>query len=195
MKQEKISNLLKDILTVDNTTLDNIDMSFIRKYEMYHEIDYFFGQSNREHYRLLSYISTKLNEEKIFDIGTNKCMSAIALSKNHTNKVCSYDISRILPKNPDIQNIEFIIGDSTEDKSIQDSFVIFLDVDHDGLYEDKFYNHLKEIKWDGLLILDDIHLNKEMIEFWTKITEKKYDITTKGHWSGTGIVVFSFEKN
>jgi hypothetical protein len=39
-------------------------------------------------------------------------------------------------------------------------------------------------------MLDDIHLNDDMKLFWNNITEEKYDLTSIGHWSGTGLVVF-----
>jgi hypothetical protein len=29
-----------------------------------------------------------------------------------------------------------------------------------------------------------------MKEFWNSIKQEKYDVTDKGHWSGTGIVFF-----
>ena len=39
-------------------------------------------------------------------------------------------------------------------------------------------------------MLDDIKLNDEMRDFWSNIKEEKWDITSKGHWSGTGLVNF-----
>jgi hypothetical protein len=117
-------------------------------------------------------------------------MSALALSYNKSNKVKTYDIIKLLPENPNVDNIEYILGDSTKDTDLKNCPVIFLDVDHDGIYEDIFYDHLKSINWKGILILDDIHLNEPMIKFWNRIEEEKHDITNIGHWSGTGLVVF-----
>ena len=78
----------------------------------------------------------------------------------------------------------------TEDEEIRKTRFIFLDVDHDGLYEDKFYSFLNSIEWKGILVLDDIHLNEPMKNFWNGISQEKYDLTQIGHWSGTGLVVF-----
>jgi hypothetical protein len=39
-------------------------------------------------------------------------------------------------------------------------------------------------------MLDDIHLNEAMINYWNSFTEEKYDLTNIGHWSGTGMVIF-----
>lgn len=190
--------LKNKILSVKNSELNSLDSQFINKYydklkniDLDHDPYYFHGESGKEHYRLLMYISTLLNDNIIFDIGTNKCMSAIALSYNPLNKVKSFDIIKLLPENPIIENIEYILGDSTKDLDLIKSPIIFLDVDHDGTYEDIFYNHLKNINWKGILILDDIHLNDPMRIFWENIIEEKYDITKIGHWSGTGLVIFN----
>jgi len=185
------------ILNVSNIELDSMDSSYINKYsdklinyQLDHNPYYFHIESGKEHYRLLMYVSTLYNNETIFDVGTNKCMSALALSYNKSNKVKTYDIIKLLPENPNVDNIEYILGDSTKDTDLKNCPVIFLDVDHDGIYEDIFYDHLKSINWKGILILDDIHLNEPMIKFWNRIEEEKHDITNIGHWSGTGLVVF-----
>ena len=52
----------------------------------------FYGDCGRQHYRLLSYLSTLFNNSDIFDIGTHRGSSAMALSYNPTNKVYSFDI-------------------------------------------------------------------------------------------------------
>lgn len=191
------TTLESKILNVSNIELNSMDSSYINgysdkliNYELDHNPYYFHMESGKEHYRLLMYISTLYNNDVIFDVGTNKCMSALALSYNKSNRVKTYDIIKLLPENPNVDNIEYILGDSTKDVDLQKCPVIFLDVDHDGIYEDIFYGHLKSINWKGILILDDIHLNEPMKKFWNRIEEKKYDITNIGHWSGTGLVVF-----
>ena len=186
--------ILKKILEVSLTELTQLDTSiYVERYskELNHDTYYYGLNPGKEHYRLLMYISTLYNDDILFDIGTNRCMSSMALSHNLNNKVKSYDIVQQLEVNPTIPNVEFILGDSTLDVDLHKSPFIFLDVDHDGLYEEKFYNHLRSINWKGLLMLDDIHLNEPMRDFWNSITEEKYDISNIGHWSGTGIVLFS----
>ena len=185
------------ILNVSNTELNLMNSSYINDYsdklrniELQHDPYYFHMESGKEHYRLLMYVSTLYNNEVIFDVGTNKCMSALALSYNKSNRVKTFDIVKLLPENPNVDNIEYILGDSTKDIDLEKCPVIFLDVDHDGIYEDIFYDRLKSINWKGILILDDIHLNDPMKKFWNRIEEKKYDITNIGHWSGTGLVIF-----
>ena len=146
--------------------------------------------SGRAHYRLLAYISELYNEEVLFDVGTNAARSAIALTYSGKNKIKTYDVLQVLEQNPSLENVEYVIGDSTKDKELDISPFIILDVNHDGSYENYFYNHLKAIKWNGILLLDDIHLNESMKMFWSSIVEEKKDITNLGSWSGTGIVLF-----
>ena len=67
---------------------------------------------------------------------------------------------------------------------------ILLDTNHDGTFEKAFYEYLIEIDYKGILLLDDIKLNPEMIDFWNGITKEKQDISEIGHITGTGLVMF-----
>jgi len=187
------------IISTSEGILNSLDTSYVNNYpellafgkrDNNPNIDYYHYPPSREHYRLLIYISTLFNNQILFDIGTNRCMSAMALSYNKNNKIKSYDIIQQLPENPKVDNIDFILGDSTDDIDIKNTPFIFLDVDHDGVYENVIYEYLHKINWKGILLLDDIHLNEPMSKFWQNISEEKYDITNIGHWSGTGIILF-----
>jgi len=151
---------LEQILNVSNQELDNINTSFINNYMFYHDTSYFHGPSGKEHYRLLCYISTLFSKEIFYDVGTNKCMSTAALSMSMKNQVKSYDIVEIIPANPILPRVEYILGDVT--------------------------------KYKGLIMCDDIKVGwgGEMEAWWDSIKEDKYDITEKGHWSGTGLIHF-----
>jgi hypothetical protein len=173
----------------------------------------FYGDCGRQHYRLLAYLSTLFNNSEIFDIGTHRGSSALALSYNSTNKVYSFDIenrSKNYINKP--ENIEFIIfnlfnnndnNDNNDNnelekwrKKLLNSPLIFLDIDpHDGILEYEFYQYLLENNYRGLLILDDIHHFEGMRVFWDKIKCTKYDITSLGHWSGTGLVKINNDNN
>ena len=51
--------------------------------------------------------------------------------------------------------------------------------------------YLREKKWQGILLLDDIHKSGEMKSFWNTFDEEsKVDVTAVGHQSGTGLVEF-----
>ena len=146
---------------LNNSILDSIDLleyetelaPFVKKY--------FFLNSGVEHYRLLAHISTYYENETILDIGTFKGGSALALSFNNNNKVISIDIEDHLDSNIDRSNIEFkILNILDYPKLIQQSKLIMLDTAHDGLFEKEFYTYLIKSNWNGIMIADDIHLNK-----------------------------------
>jgi len=105
-----------------------------------------------------------------------------------TGSPCAKDIPASLAK------IEFVIGNVLErlDDHVLKGHarLIVLDTDHDGVFEGAIYGALTTLGYRGLLVLDDIHLNQRMKDFWGSIKHKKVDATSVGHWSGTGVVVF-----
>jgi hypothetical protein len=77
---------------------------------------------------------------------------------------------------------------------ILSSPLIFLDIDpHHGIMEFEFYEWLVKHDYKGTLIFDDIlHFEKMRENLWFKIHHpNKIDLTSIGHWSGTGVVDFS----
>ena len=152
---------------------------------------YFLGNPGEEHYKLLAYFSTKYNNSVLYDIGTYKGCSALALSFNKNNTVKSYDIGNFRKLTKHKTNVEWVIGDflNEDPKKIQNSPFIMLDIDHTGKTERAILDFLVKINWHGILMLDDIHLNQEMEDFWSTIKFSKKDITSFGHYSGTGLVL------
>lgn len=159
----------------------------------------YLGPAGKEHYQLLAYLSTQFNNATIFDIGTHRGASALALSFNSTNTVHSFDIAHAytLPQKSNIvYHLEDLFQSDTRtlwtDRLLQSAF-IFLDIDpHEGTREYAFYEWLRDKEYRGFVVCDDIWYFKEMRDnFWFKIpTEHKVDLTALGHWSGTGIVRF-----
>jgi hypothetical protein len=143
-----------------------------------------------EHYDLLSTISHNYSGVKIYDIGTYRGLSAVALSSNVNNLVISYDIGYYVEVDrPD--NVEFRIGNFYTDKEMLSSPLIVFDIDpHDGKQERVFVDNLISVGYKGKVLFDDIHLNEGMKQFWSSITQEKQDYTQYGHWSGTGVVIF-----
>lgn len=152
-----------------------------------------------QHYRLLEELSMRFSKATIFDIGTHKGMSALALSCNSMNRILSFDIVAKTGL-PQKSNIEYHTDDlmSVEGRTkwkdqLLASPCIFLDIDpHEGTREYEFYEWLRDNRYEGLLVCDDIWYFKEMRDnFWYKIpSEYKTDVTYRGHWSGTGFVHF-----
>jgi predicted O-methyltransferase YrrM len=166
---------------------------------------YFALSAGREHYRLLSYLSTQFQNTNILDVGTACGHSALALTYNKTNTVHSFDIANYV-KNEKIRNnpsIKYYLEDLWDPINaakytdlIKSCPLIFLDVDpHEGHMEIQFYQFLKLIGYKGIVVCDDIRHFEGMRRFWAQIPEnEKYDITQYGHWSGTGLIVFDNTK-
>jgi hypothetical protein len=219
--------------------------------------DYLDKTPCRNHYSLLAYLSNKINNGIIVEVGSYLGVSSIALANNSSNKVITYDIlpnfqgavaeylspeqidsavrftkgSResfpplgLIDRNFLPLNIEIMVKEDgnvlgktevistvldnqrecivtkreNDPQLLLNSDLFFLDAAHDGKMEKDIYDFLVENNYRGILLLDDISLNKEMVLFWQQIKEKKYDITEVGHGivddlhrSGTGLVDFS----
>jgi len=186
---------LRKKFALSKENVSKIDLSRLNKHVASDEHrSYFLDTDFKEHYRLMAYFGTLFNDTVIFDIGTNKGYSALALSYNGRNKIISYDLvdCRDMLHTDKLTNIEYLIGDVLQDTRLLSAPLIMLDTDHDGVFEKTLYNYLKKNNYKGLLVLDDIRLNQPMKAFWHSIAEPKEDITNLGHWSGSGIVDFSF---
>lgn len=159
----------------------------------------FLAEPGKEHYILLAYLSSLHPGSTIIDIGTHYGASALALSTSSQTTIHSFDINRKVFLR-DMSNVSFELADLWDEtvfahweETIMNSAVILLDVDpHNGTMEYEFYMRLKEKGYKGLIVCDDIWYFKEMRDnFWLKIpTEEKVDITSLGHWSGTGVISF-----
>lgn len=164
------------------------------------------AKAGDHHYKLLSYLSMKISNGLIFEFGTHYGTSSLALSVNKSNKIITYDLPNQLRKygiRPQPKNVELRIGNIFElkqENEMLDADLIFLDVDHLGVFEWKVYTYLGDNKYKGIMVVDDIVFNQEMINFWNKIIHTKYDITKVGHayvdpdvgcGGGTGLVDFN----
>ena len=118
----------KEKLSIAADKLNEIDLSeLLKNIPDGDEFKFYFNLlAGKEHYRLLSYISTLYNNENIFDIGTYKGFSSIALGYNPTNKIVSYDILEdgdlwYIKHSNLSDNIEFILGDCVLDHRLLNS--------------------------------------------------------------------------
>jgi hypothetical protein len=179
------------LLNLTNPVLDSLTMSNVNQINDTEHQGYYLDKSSKEHYRLLSYLSNNTNNSTLIDVGTFKGCSAIALASNKTNTVYSFNVVNQLDLSEEQVNIKFIIDDITNGKYdilLQKAEIILLDTFHDGIFEQKFLDYLIRLNYNKLLLLDDIYLNYNMIQFWNSITYEKYDITQLGHSTGTGAV-------
>lgn len=185
-------------ITLSKKEINAIDLSSLFEYVEWHKdnFKYFNLDAGIEHYRLLAYLSTVIPSTNLIDIGTYLGFSAVALSYNNSKQVYTYDIYDWLPDSPtktvrNVSNVTVKIMNCLNDLDIiLNTDLILLDIDHNGSNELEILNVLRKNNYKGLLLLDDIGLNPEMIELWENIPEKKIDISDVGHFSKTGLVIF-----
>ncbi|MCA6478659.1 MAG: hypothetical protein IM571_12005 [Chitinophagaceae bacterium] len=160
-----------------------------------------------EHYRLLNAIVRASESKKIVEIGTATGLSALAMQESVPDvSVITYDIFEWdkFPTHFDKTDLDGIrmkqvIGNLSGDVFFKQNFnvlnnadIIFMDAPKDDIFEYKMAQKLSTLtrKEFRLLIIDDIQF-VNMIDFWRSIESPKIDMTSFGHWSGTGVVDIS----
>ena len=162
-----------------------------------------------EHYKLLAGFVQVLQPRNVIEIGTATGLSALALKKflPPNGRVTTFDIvpwreypGRVLtPADFADGKLEQVVADLTKPevarghaKLLGDADLLFVDAAKDGRMEAVLLDHfaaigLREGAW---LVFDDIRL-QEMIAIWRSVCLPKLDLTSFGHWSGTGLVQWS----
>ncbi len=141
-------------------------------YTSFHEFTkYFTLPAGEEHYRMLSSISHQLAGHTIFDIGTARGYSAIALGHCAHTHVVTYDIVDEIPNDAlsikQKENITFRVKNCLSDISeLSRSPFVMLDTSHDGDFEKELILALGKNQYKGVVLCDDIYLNPEMNSFW-----------------------------
>ncbi len=189
-------------IVLSKERVDDIDLSELYQYLTWNPqyLQFFKQKAGEEAYKLLGYIS-KHSNGIITDIGTQFGSSALALSLNPQVLVETYDKFKHIPDNNQVQtitnksNIKYkILSAQSIISKIAESSIIYLDINtENGAEEIKIINKLLELNFKGILIIDDIKLNKVMENVWNSIPKqlKKLDVSEFGHWSGTGIIVYN----
>lgn len=184
---------------------ETVNQEVFREYQT--DDDEFYDVPGKQHYKLLSYLSTFFKDSDLIDIGTHKGSSALALSYEPSNFVHTFDIvdkvaglNTPKKKFSNKPNIVRHYRNLWENLSLNKDFLfsspmIFVDIDpHEGRDELIFYYFMLLNRYPGILIFDDIHYFEGMRKFWAQVDDKyKTDLTKYGHFSGTGVVIFNPE--
>lgn len=188
-------------ITLSKDELNAIDLSDYKKAIDWCPVGTYFDKpAGEEFFRLLAHISKAMPDGSIFvDMDASVGMNAAALAVNEKCSVISYDVYDHISDNPDehtiknVPNVTLKIKDCLDDvEFLKKAAVVIIDIDpHDGVRETETLDKLREVGFRGIAILDDINVNEAMSEMWKAIPESKIDLTTVGHWSGTGAVLFS----
>lgn len=159
-----------------------------------------------EHYRLLAGLVAHMKPSRCVDIGTFTGMSAKIMvdfapqnCKIHTFDVLPWGSFRTHLGQDQFDSgkvVQYLVGLSQESvfsqysSLIDDADIIFCDAPKDDIFERQFLKNLSQFRFKKkrrYLLLDDIKFIN-MFSVWRSIKSPKLDMTSFGHWSGTGIV-------
>lgn len=162
-----------------------------------------------EHYRLLKAMVQILKPQTSIEIGTFTGLGTIALHEAGYGYVHTFDIipwdhlmSHLTPEHfkdrlaQHVADLTDLVEYRKYSHLFQNADIIFMDAPKDGVFEPKMIEILLKLtpKKDRILVMDDIWFDC-MQPLWRSIKCPKIDITSLGHWSGTGIVDLSFSSS
>ena len=159
-----------------------------------------------EHYRLLAGLVVVQKPKRVIEIGTLSGWSALAMagslppgSELITIDLVPWDQIAATALNPaDFEDgkMRQVIGDLSDTAffaSFADTLsgcdLLFVDAPKNVVFEQTLLQHLASIQLpdNALVLFDDIR-NWNMLKIWRNITRPKLDLTSFGHWTGTGII-------
>jgi predicted O-methyltransferase YrrM len=182
-----------------------IDLSDISRKFPFEVVGKFINVWPGEHYRLLAAIVKELKPQLVVEIGTATGASSLAMKEYlpKNGKIITYDIipwneypASGLNQQDFDQQLEQRVLDITiqgnaesQYDMLQKANLIFIDAAKDGIMENAFIKLFDHISFDNnpIVVFDDIKF-EIMIHIWRDIKHPKLDITSFGHWSGTGLV-------
>lgn len=155
-----------------------------------------------EHYRLLAALGAVIGCEHAVEVGTYKGLGALSLAET-CGRVVSYDVldplriegTALCGMDLEAAGIELRCGDladptvfDRERDILERADLIFCDGPKDGVFEQRLLAALTPLvaRTGALLVVDDIRV-MPMVRLWRDLDLPKLDVTSFGHWSGTGI--------
>jgi predicted O-methyltransferase YrrM len=162
-----------------------------------------------EHYRLLAGLMSSLEPKLVVEVGTGGGLSALVIAAHLPpgSKLVTYDVfhwqnpSADWPsylREEDFSNgkIEFRQADLSNPEQfttnldlLEEADLLFIDAAKDGVFEDALLARLEgaNFRHAPIVMFDDIRV-WNMLATWRRISRPKLDLTSFGHWSGTGLV-------
>jgi predicted O-methyltransferase YrrM len=158
-----------------------------------------------EHYKLLAGLISALKPKLVIEIGTSTGLSALTMKKflPTTGRVVTYDIvpwnefsntglresdfdGQLEQRIADLSNAQ-VFAEHAE--FLKGADFIFIDAAKDSVQEEVFIANFSKIKFERkpIFMFDDIRL-WNMLKIWRELQRPKLDVTSFGHWSGTGLV-------
>ena len=164
-----------------------------------------------DHYRLLAGLLTSLRPQCIVDIGTHMGTGTRVMydfapkAAIHTFDLTPWnEFEPTFLHDGDFAQNGGRLTQYCEDLTDSDNFhkfsallrqadFIMVDAPKDGVFEEKFYSLLSTLSMENktrYMLLDDIRFTSELVN-WRRIESPKIDLTSFGHFTGTGLVDIS----
>lgn len=158
-----------------------------------------------EHYKLLAGFVKSLQPKVVIEIGTFRGIGTLSLAKYlpENGKLAAFDpvpwhqVSTTVLKQSDFGDRLVQYNDDLADMQavekhqslLRNADLFLIDAAKDNVMERGFIKNLKAIglKPNTIVIFDDTRL-WNMLEIWRSIDFPKIDLTSFGHWAGTGVV-------
>jgi predicted O-methyltransferase YrrM len=159
-----------------------------------------------EHYRLLVALIEELRPKTVVEIGTFTGLSALAMipALPDGSRLVTFDIfpwdtipDTVLKREDFVPGrLEQIVADLGDlevarrhAELLHNADLIFMDASKDGSLERRLLANFEEVglKPNTLLVLDDIRV-WNMLAIWRSVARPKLDLTSFGHFSGTGLI-------
>jgi hypothetical protein len=165
----------------------------------------YFNSWPGEHYRLLAGFMLALKPKRVIEITTSDGLSTLAMKKYlpEDGRIVTFDRERwdmlsdtFLTSGDFADNrLKQEVGDLAFPGSLEqhretltEAEFIFIDDRADGITEQQLIDNLRTISFKSppLVVCDDTRL-WSMLKFWRDLPFPKLDLTSFGHWSGTGL--------
>ena len=158
-----------------------------------------------EHYRLLAALVSVLRPKLVVEIGTAEGNSALALAQElpPDGQVVTFDIvawqqyprSSLMAADLSTGKLRQILADLGDPAVcaqytdlLRAADLVFIDAVKDGVLERRILQNFSAVCFRNkpILVFDDIRL-WNMLKIWREIQLAKIDLTSFGHWCGTGL--------
>lgn len=159
-----------------------------------------------EHYKLLAALVKILQPNTVIEIGTYWGLGSLSLLKYlpPTGRLITFDVVpwKEIPQcvlretdfadgrmTQQLDDLAYPAGFEKNRALLESADLILVDAAKDGLQEWRFIRNFAQCRFlkAPLIIFDDIRV-WNMLAVWRSIDRPKLDLTSFGHWSGTGLV-------
>lgn len=159
-----------------------------------------------EHYRLVAALVAELGARRVVEIGTYQGTASLAMLAQlpADGRITTFDVipwPQIQPTvlresdfssgrlQQEIVDLQVFANLERHRATFQEADFIFVDAAKDGVMEQRFIENFRRLGLPRgpIVMFDDIREWK-MLKIWNDITEAKLDLTSFGHWTGTGWV-------